>query len=163
MPLRVICTSPENPLSDCTPTWIPALVVPWLTVVEEGEMLRAKSGEGGGGETSPVVPPPQPAQRTPTTIAQQAAANRQTLLCVMRSVRSQFCVAALPSWRCPWPRRSTTPWPGGSPSSGTITYRMANLEGLIKISNINGKWRERLKKQTARKQLRAVVTQGRLK
>jgi hypothetical protein len=38
-----------------------------------------------------------------------------------------------------------------------------NLKGLVKISDIDGKWRERLKKQTARKQLRAVVTQGRLK
>jgi hypothetical protein len=28
MPLNVICTSPENPFSDCTLTWIPEFVVP---------------------------------------------------------------------------------------------------------------------------------------
>jgi hypothetical protein len=60
MPLRVICTSPENPLSACMLTGIPEEVAPWLTVVDEGEMLITKSGEGGGGRTSPVVPPPQP-------------------------------------------------------------------------------------------------------
>jgi hypothetical protein len=38
-------------------------VVPWLIVAEAGEILSAKSGDGGGGGdwTGTDVPPPQPA------------------------------------------------------------------------------------------------------
>src|SRR5437660_361219 len=85
MPLKVICTSPENPLSACTLTCIPEAVAPWLTVSDEGEMLITKSGEGGGGgRTSPVVPPPQPVKKAPARIAQQLDANRESLFSVMR-------------------------------------------------------------------------------
>ncbi len=34
-------------------TCIPEEVAPWLTVVDEGDMLITKSGQGGGGRLLP--------------------------------------------------------------------------------------------------------------
>lgn len=105
-PLRVICTLPENPFSDCTLTWIPELVVPWLMVVVEGETVKAKSGMGGGGESSPVFPPPQPAPKTPAKVAQKLKTHRQIEQFVMRGARNQFG-AVLPRLRRPQPAQGT--------------------------------------------------------
>jgi len=62
-------------------------VVPWLIVAEAGEILSAKSGDGGGGGdwTGADVPPPQPAMLVIADSVQPVSTARKSPFRVVNS------------------------------------------------------------------------------
>src|SRR6266403_5533161 len=62
-------------------------VVPWLIVAEAGEILSAKSGDGGGGGdwTGTDVPPPQPAMLVIANSVQPVSTARKSPFRVVNS------------------------------------------------------------------------------
>ena len=135
MPLRVICTSPEKPLSACTLTAIPELVELWLMVVEDGDRLIEKSGSGGGGDLiSAAGPPPQPACKTPAKIAHQPGAMSQSLLFVMQSFAANAGGRA-PKLEAPAAVREKTAQTGRESILRQMAHSITKFYGLVKLGN----------------------------